>query len=170
MSTEMSRRTKTSSKGTSSKKGKGRSRKRPLRGSKLVRAVRREMSAMVNLSPKNKEDRINVWNLAHRLKISRMAIYDNGLEQEVKDFAGLQRSNDKVNTEAAALRRPLEVRIKELEKKVKELVKQIDGYIQRWITVEHNAKMHGYDPDRLFAPVPPSLRKTLPFKSRKKKR
>lgn len=155
----------------SKKKAGGRSKRRPLRKEKLVKAVRLEMERLVNLSPKNRENRINVSNLARRLKISRTSIYDNGLGQEVEDFAALQLSNDKVNTEAAVLRRPLEERIKSLEKTIEELWEKLDGWIQRWAEVEYNAKLYGYDPDRLFAPIPPPIRKTIGSgRGRKKKR
>lgn len=152
------------------KKNNGRSGRRPLRGETLITTAQTELGKMANLSPKEKGNRINVTNLAKRLKISRQAIYDNGLDKEIDGYAELQRTNDKIKTEAAALRRPLEVRLEECEEKIKSLLKKLDGWIERWVGVEHNARMLGYDADLLFAPVQPPMRKTLVFKRGRKKK
>jgi transposase-like protein len=145
----------------------GRSRRRPLRGEALVRAAMVTLGEMVHLSPRT--DPINVLSLARRLGVSRQAIYDNGLKPAVDEHAALQRANFSTSVEAASQRRPLEQRVAALEQEKRELQQALDGWIERWVTVEYNARMHNYDADQLFAPMPPPARKTLAFRRGKKK-
>jgi transcriptional regulator with XRE-family HTH domain len=148
------------------KKSSRRGKKRPFRGETLVRAVKAELGRRVNLSPTDAP--INVTRIAKALGISRQAIYDNELDEAIEDYDKLQRTNFDLNIEAAVLRRPLEERIGTLEAEKKELLEKLDGWVERWAAVEYNAKLHGYDADKLFAPLPPPLRKTLTFKKKKK--
>jgi hypothetical protein len=123
----------------------------------LVKAAKTELGRMVNLSPKT--DPINVSSLAKRLGVTRQAIYNNGLEKVVAEHADLQRTNFSANVEAVVSRRPLEERIADLERQLAEFRGKVDGWIERWATVEYNAKMLGIDADQLFAPMPPPERR-----------
>jgi uncharacterized protein YceH (UPF0502 family) len=142
---------------TSRRGGRGRPRSRPLRGEMLVKAAKAELGRMATLSPKT--DPINVSNLSKRLGVTRQAIYNNGLEKDVAEYAELQRTNFSASVEAVATRRPLEERIAHLEKELAEFRERIDGWIEKWATVEYNAKMLGIDADQLFAPMPPPERR-----------
>jgi hypothetical protein len=122
---------------------------------------------MVNLAPQAHP--INVSTLAKRIGVTRQAIYNNQLLEEISQHADLQRQMHSVENERTALRRPLEQRLVLLEAENKELHGKIDGWIQRWVEVEYNARMHGFDADLLFAPMPLPLRKTLAFKGKRKK-
>jgi hypothetical protein len=146
---------------------RGRPRRRPLRGARLISAARIALAEMVNLSPKTHP--INVSTLSKRIGVTRQAIYNNDLLDEISKHSELQRQNYSDATEITALRRPLEERQALLERENKELRSKLDGWIQRWVEVEYNAKMHGYDADLLFASMPLPLRKTLGFRTRKKK-
>jgi len=146
-----------------SKKSKsGRPRRRPLRKEKLVRAVMAVLGQMVNLSPKT--DPINVSSVAKRVGVTRQAIYDNNLKAAIDEHSELQRANASVVTEAAALRRPLEMRLAEQKKENEELQRKLDGWIERWVTVEYNARMGAQHPDDLFAPMPMPSRVTSIFR------
>jgi hypothetical protein len=123
----------------------------------LVKAAKAELGRMVNLSPKT--DPINVSSLAKRLGVTRQALYNNGLEKVVAEHAELQRTNFSANVEAVVSRRPLEERIADLERQLAEFRGKVDGWIERWATVEYNAKMLGIDADQLFAPMPPPERR-----------
>ncbi|HEX8131597.1 MAG TPA: hypothetical protein VF527_21050 [Pyrinomonadaceae bacterium] len=147
------------------KKSAGRHKKRPLRGETLVRAVKAELGSRVNRSPKVAP--INVTSIVKAVGISRQSIYDNELDRVIAEHANLQRTNFELNTEAKILRRPFEDRIATLEVEKKELLQKLDGWVERWAAVEYNAKLHGYDADKLFAPIPLPLRKTLTFKKKK---
>jgi hypothetical protein len=147
-----------------SKNDKKPSRPRPLRKEKLVKAAETALAEMVNLSPKT--DVINISNLAKRIGVTRQAIYDNKLQDKIIKFAELQRKNFSINKEAAILRRPLEERIEILQKQNEELEKKLDGWIERWVAVEYNARLYGWNADLLFAPIPLPLRKTLIFKKK----
>ena len=135
---------------------------RPLRGELLVKAARAELGRMTNLSPQT--DPINMLRLAKRLKVTRQALYNNDLGHVVAEYAELQRKNFSTAVAAASLRRPLEGRIRELEKENAELRQKLDGWIERWVTVEYNARLFGKNADKLFAPIPPPPRKTLAFR------
>jgi hypothetical protein len=152
----------------SKQKRRGRPRGKPLRGQKLVKAAHAVLARMVTLSPKT--DPINIAQLAARLQITRQAIYDNGLKGAVAEHAELQRKNFATEVEAAVSRRPLEERIAALEKENEELRRKLDGWIERWASVEYNAKMHGLNADQLFAPMPPPQRNALAMRNRADKR
>src|SRR6516225_2150810 len=111
--------------------GRARRQARPLRGETLVNAARAELGRMVNLSPKT--DPINILRLAKRLQVTRQALYNNELEAVVSEFAELQRKNFSAEVEAAVLRRPLEERIRALEKENEDLRRKLDGWIERWV-------------------------------------
>jgi hypothetical protein len=149
------------SKAKSNRNDRAHHRPRPLRGETLVNAARAELARMVKLSPKT--DRINLLRLAQRLKVTRQALYNNDLQAAVTEYAELQRKNFSTEVEAAVLRRPLEERIHALEKENKDLRGKLDGWIERWVTVEYNARLLGKDADKLFAPIQPPQRKTLAF-------
>lgn len=141
-----------------SRKGKrGRPRSRPLRGENLIKVAKAELDRMVNLSPKTNP--INVSSLAKRLVVTRQALYNNGLEKTIAEYADLQKTNFSTNVEAVATRRPMEERIAYLEGQIAEFNGRINGWIERWATVEYNAKMMGIDADQLFAPMPPPERR-----------
>lgn len=145
-----------------------RQRPRPLRGALLVKAARAELGRMTNLSPKT--DPINMLRLAKRLKVTRQALYNNDLGPVVAEYAELQRKNFSTAVAAASLRRPLEERIRELEKENAELRGKLDGWIERWVTVEYNARLLGTTADKLFAPIPPPARKRPASRGGKKAR
>jgi hypothetical protein len=149
-------------------KKRGRPRKRQLRGPTLVRAANAALAEMAHLSPKT--DPINIASLSRRLVVTRQALYHNQLKPVVVEYAKLQRTNFSTRVEAVSLRRPLEQRIAELQQEKLEMQQALDGWVERWATVEYNARMHGYDADLLFAPMPPPARKTLAFRKGRKKR
>jgi len=149
------------SKSKSNRNGRSHHRPRPLRGETLVNAAHAELARMVKLSPKT--DRINVLRLAQRLKVTRQSLYNNDLQAVIAEYAELQRRNFGAEVEASVLRRPLEARIQALEKENEDLRRKLDGWIERWVTVEYNARLLGKDADKLFAPIQPPQRKTLAF-------
>lgn len=133
-----------------------------LRKENLVKAAKLALSEMVNLSPET--DPINVSTLARKLGVTRQAIYNNSLEETISEFAEMQRKNFSIKSEEAAIRRPLEDRLASLKKENAELQKRLDGWIEKWATIEYNAKMYGWDADKLFAPMSEPQRKTLAFR------
>lgn len=131
----------------------GRGKPRPLRGEKLVRAAHALLVEGSNLSPKIQP--INVSTLAEALGVTRQAIYNNNLDVEVDKYREIQRKNDVLQNESEASRRPLEERIKAKDEETADLRRKLDGWIERWVTVEYNARMQGIDADKIFAPMPP---------------
>lgn len=53
------------------------------------------------------------------------------------------------------LRKPLEERIASMEEEILDLRRKLDGWIERWVAVEYNARLLGLDADKIFAPMSP---------------
>ena len=137
-----------------------------LRKKQLVKTAKLALSEMVNLSPET--DLINVSTLARRIGVTRQAIYNNSLEEASTGFEEMQRKNFSIKSEEAAIRRPLEDRLESLKKENAELQKKLDGWIEKWATIEYNAKMHGWDANKLFAQMPRRGLDERKFNSRKR--
>jgi hypothetical protein len=123
---------------------------------------------MVNLDPKT--NAINVSSVSRRTRLSRQALYANGLLAQIRAHADLQRENFSSEAPKHVERRTAQERIAKLEQENVALQKKIDGWIERWVAFEYNARMQGVDPDKIFAPLPAPLRSQLVFTSRRKKR
>ena len=149
------------SKGKSLKKEKGtkggRGRRRPLRGKTLVRAAHVVLERWASLSPETHP--INILRLSKELGVTRQAIYDNELKEVVNKYKALQQKNFTTQRGAKGQRKPLEERIIYLKKELMELRSKLDGWIERWVAIEYNARMLGIDADKIFAPMPPPNRK-----------
>lgn len=131
----------------------GPGKRRPLRGETLIRAALEALSRWTSLPPETHP--INISRLAKELGVTRQALYDNGLGKAVDEHRALQTTKFSVLREAASQRKPLEERITSMEAELSELRRQRDGWIERWATVEYNARMLGIDADKIFAPMPP---------------
>lgn len=145
----------------------GRPTKKSLRGERLVTAAKLELAQMGDRSPKT--DPINVSTLAARLRVTRKSIYNNNLKTVIREHAELQRRHfcDGLQTATASKRRPLEERIRTLEKENEQLRRKLDGWIERWAAVEYHARINGINADLLFAPIPLPQRNVLPYRTRK---
>jgi hypothetical protein len=132
------------------------SKPRPLRGKVLVNAALEVLAKWASLSPKSHP--INMSRLAHELGITRQALYDNGLKPILFEHKDLQAQRFSDAQEAVVQRRSLEERLAAQKEEILKLHRIIDSWIERWATVEYNAKMVGIDADKLFAPLPPPSR------------
>jgi hypothetical protein len=121
---------------------------------------------MSTLSPQTHPIRLSA--VAQRVGVTRQSLYNNDLADVVREFAELQRENFSETVAAAARRRPLEDRIEALTCENEELKRKLDGWVERWVAVEYNARMLGIDPDALFAPLPKPRREDLRARSGKK--
>lgn len=117
----------------------------------MVGAALRVLSRWANLSPETHP--INVSRLAKELGVTRQAVYDNELKEAIDEHKALQRKNFSIQREAAASRRPLEHRIVSMEQELLEMRLKIDGWVERWVAVEYNARLLGLDADKIFAPL-----------------
>lgn len=138
--------------GIREQKAGGRGKRRPLRGETLVAAALELLSKWANLSPETHP--INISRLARELGITRQAVYSNELEGPVSEHRALQRKIFSSQGNAQSLRKTLDERIACMEREVLDLRQKIDGWIERWATVEYNARMLGLDADKIFAPMP----------------
>jgi hypothetical protein len=137
------------------KKG-GSGKRRPLRGQAIIQAARAVLDQWSNLSPESHP--INISRLAKKLGVTRQAIYDNGLSMEVGEYKAIQKKNGAPQLHAVVRRRTIEERSSFLEKENESLRQIRDGWIERWVAVEYNARMLGIDADKIFAPIPPPHR------------
>lgn len=144
------------------KSDKANSKRRPLRGKELVKAAEGVLVEWAGFSPETAP--INVARLANKLKVSRQSIYNNKLNETIEKYEKIQRENFGTESESAKKRRLADERIAELKRQIEDLQKQLDGWIECWVTIDYNAKMHGWDMDLLLIPLEKPMRKTLIFR------
>jgi transcription termination factor NusB len=96
---------------------------------------------------------INLTRLANKLKVSRQALYDNDLDEEIDRYKKLQHKNFS-DTQSTPERKSKDQQIADLKEQVTRMKEQLDGWIEKWVTVEYNARMLGIDPDQIFADLP----------------
>ena len=124
-----------------------------LRGSLLVNAALKELadtaSWQTDLAP------LTWLALAHRLGVSRQAIATKPVIKEAYAVAQERLQKAKVDTADPQVvgRRSLEERVASLHAEIEQFGRERDAWIERWVAVEHNCRLHGYDPDKLFAPL-----------------
>lgn len=139
-------------------KHSGRGKRRPLRGQAIVQAAQTVLAQWSALPPDTHP--INISTLAKMLGVTRQAIYNNGLSKSVAEHKAIQQQKFSPRAKAAVLRKTWEERIASLEQEVESLKRIRDGWIERWATVEYNARMLGIDADKIFATIPPPHRKS----------
>lgn len=134
----------------------GKGKRRPLRRGVLVKTAREVLLEWASLPPETHP--INLTRLANKLKVSRQALYDNGLDEEIERYKKLQRKNFSDN-QSKLDRKPKDQQIADLNERVIGMQQKLDGWIEKWVAVEYNARMLGIDPDQIFAVLPGPQRK-----------
>lgn len=129
----------------------GQGKRRPLRREALVKKAREVLLEWANLSPETHP--INLTRLANRLKVSRQALYDNDLDKEIDRYKKLRHKNF-TDTQSTPERKSKDQQIADLKEQVIGMQQKLDAWIEKWVTVEYNARMLGVDPDQIFAPLP----------------
>lgn len=129
----------------------GKGKRRPLRRGALVKKAREALLEWASLSPETHP--ISLVRLANKLKISRQALYDNDLDEEIDRYKKLQRRNFPDN-QSKPERKSNDEQIADLKGQVTDMQEKLDGWIEKWVTVEYNARMLGINPDDIFAPLP----------------
>lgn len=127
--------------------------RRPLRGEKLVEAALDLLADWANKSPN--VQKITVAALAAALKVTRQPIYNNGLAEKVEEARKLQARNvvEKSGIPSRG-KAPRDVMAAK-DRQIADMRRQLDGWIQRWATIEHNARMYGIDLDKILTPLSP---------------
>lgn len=129
----------------------GKGKRRPLRRGALVTKARDVLLEWANLSPETHP--INLVRLANRLKVSRQSLYDNDLDKEIDRYKKLQRKNFSDNRSTPE-RKSKDQQIADLKEQVIGMQQKLDGWIERWVAVEYNARMLGINPEEIFARLP----------------
>jgi hypothetical protein len=129
----------------------GKGKPRPLRGEALVQRAQEVLLGWSKLSPETHP--INLARLANKLKVSRQALYDNDLDAEIERYKKLQRKNFSGN-QSDPDRKSKDQQIADLNERVIGMQQKLDGWIERWVAVEYNARMLGINPEEIFARLP----------------
>jgi hypothetical protein len=129
----------------------GKGKPRPLRGEALVQRAQEVLIGWSKLSPETHP--INLARLANKLKVSRQALYDNDLGEEIERYKTLQRKNFSGN-HSTPERKTKDQQISDLNEQLIGMQQRQDAWIQKWVAVEYNARMLGLNPDEIFAPLP----------------
>lgn len=116
-----------------------------------MKKAREILIEWASLSPETHP--INLARLANKLKVSRQALYDNDLDEEIDRYKKLQRENSSSNSSTPD-RKSKDQQIADLKQQIIGLQQKLDGWIQKWVTVEYNARMLGINPDQIFAQLP----------------
>lgn len=124
-----------------------------VRGSALDAKVRADLAWAVEQDPADAP--INVRAVAARVMCSPTSLYGHKLVDEIETAAAKQRAKSSYQ------RRTVDERIAALTDGVMTMRCQIDGWIERWVTLEHWALTYGYDAEKLIAPLPSPNRPVL---------
>lgn len=127
--------------------------RRPLRGQPLVDSALRHLSDVASWASPNEP---LTWDaLAKRVGVSRQAVATKPAitaafceaKENIRKFSGDYFSPEKIH------RRNVAEQIDELKQTIADLTRERDGWIERWVQVEANARKHAIDADILFQPV-----------------
>lgn len=129
----------------------GKGKRRPLRGSALVDKAREVLNEWAQLSPDTHP--LTLARLSRKLRVSRQALYSHGMDRELDRYKSLQHKQSPGPTQLPN-RKSAEQRIADLTNQLISLQQKLDGWIEKWVGVEYNARMLGIDPDQIFAPAP----------------
>lgn len=129
----------------------GKGKRRPLRRGALVKKAREVLLEWASLSSETHS--INIARLANKLKVSRQALYDNDLDEEIGRYKKLQSKNFS-DDQSTPDRKSKDQQIADLNEQLIGMQQKLDGWIEKWVAVEYNARMLGINPDEIFAPLP----------------
>lgn len=129
----------------------GKGKRRPLRSGALVKKAREVLLEWASLSPETHP--INLTRLANKLKVSRQSLYDNDLDEEIDRYKKLQHKNFS-DSQSTPERKDKDQQIADLKEQVIGMQQKLDGWVEKWVAVEYNARVLGIDPDEIFAPLP----------------
>jgi hypothetical protein len=143
----------------------GKGKRRPLRGGALVTKAREILNEWAQLSPQTHP--ITLARLSRKLRVSRQALYSNGIPQELDKYKALQHRSFPTSPHAPN-RKSADQQIKGLKEQITSMQQKLDGWIEKWVAVEYNARMLGIDPDQIFAQLPGPHRTSVRQYNRRK--
>lgn len=130
---------------------KPRRRRKSLRGKRLLEAALREIADFASWT---RGEKFTWANLAVRLGVSRQTLESKAeLTAAVERLRIDLRRTDGGQNSAKVVRRTLDQRIQNLEAENKALQAQLDSWVEKWVTVEHNCRLHNIDPDEILTPL-----------------
>lgn len=116
-----------------------------------MKKAREVLVEWASLSPETHP--INLARLANKLKVSRQALYDNDLDEEIERYKRLQRKNFS-DGQSTPERKSKDQQIADLKEQLIGMQQKLDGWIEKWVAVEYNARLLGINPDEIFGPLP----------------
>jgi len=130
--------------------------KAALRGKRLFNAALREIA---DFGSWTHGDKLTWSNLAARLGVSRQALESRPIgEKEVlrdafwKQKEALQKTEYGTDTEKV-VRRTFEERLEASRAEIQRLNKQLDSWVEKWVTVEYNCRSIGLDAEKILTPL-----------------
>jgi hypothetical protein len=121
--------------------------RRGLRGPALESAALRELADTNSW----REGEPLTWeNLASRLGVSRQAIATKDSVKEALHRAQAELKRDPSRAPAAVVRRTYQDQIDDLRRQLAERDRQLNAWIEKWVTVEANCLKYGYKPDLIL--------------------
>lgn len=121
-----------------------------LRGKRLLDAALRELSSTASWMH---GESLTWGSLAARIGVSRQALASKAAVVEAYHRAKKEIAALEDGSPLAVVRRSLDQRIADLEMQLKERNRQLDAWIEKWVTVEYNCRRYGYEPDKILEPL-----------------
>jgi hypothetical protein len=121
-----------------------------LRGNRLQETALRELASTASW----RENEPLTWDaLAARLGVSRQALASKPAVVEAfhrakREIAALEGSSPH-----AVVRRTLDERVADLEGQLTERNRQLDSWVEKWVTIEYNCRKYGFDSDKILEPL-----------------
>ncbi len=121
-----------------------------LRGSRLQDTALRELASTASW---HNGESLTWGSLAARIGVSRQALASKTAVVEAyhrakKEIATLENSSPQ-----AIVRRTLDQRVADLEMQLNERNRQLNAWIEKWVTVEYNCRRYGFEPDKILEPL-----------------
>jgi serine protease inhibitor ecotin len=88
-----------------------------------------------------------------RLGVSRQALASKPVVVEAYHLAQKEVGALEKNSPHSIVRRTLDERVVDLEKQLEERNRQLNSWIEKWVTVEYNCRRYGYEPDKILEPL-----------------
>jgi hypothetical protein len=121
-----------------------------LRGNRLQDTALRELASTASW---HNGESLTWDSLATRLGVSRQALASKPAVVEAyhrakKEIAALEDGSPQ-----AVVRRTIDQRVADLEMQLNERNRQLNAWIEKWVTVEYNCRRYGYEPDKILEPL-----------------
>jgi hypothetical protein len=121
-----------------------------LRGNRLQETALRELASTASWHEK---EPLTWGSLATRLGVSRQALASKPAVVEAFHRAKGEIAALEGSSPQAIVRRTLDQRVADLEGQLSERNRQLNAWIEKWVTIEYNCRRYGLSPDKILEPL-----------------